>query len=58
MCHLCEERSYDGFRHQGVAAPVSGSAEQPAKPGKAPEIGLPGARGNGSVPGTDKSPSR
>jgi hypothetical protein len=40
MCHLCEERSYDGFRHAAPQQAPDGKAKPAAKgetPGRAPD---------------------
>lgn len=40
MCHLCEDRSYDAFRHQAADKAPDGKAKPVTKgeaPGRAPD---------------------
>ena len=61
MCHLCEERSYDGARSAAsLHAPAGHEAAgpRPVKAPKGPENQLSGANGNDSVGPAGARPSR
>jgi len=61
MCHLCEERSYDGLWGpvQAGPEPKQAQSEKPAATGVKPDgIRLSGGNGNDSVSGSGKGPSR
>lgn len=61
MCHLCEERSYDGAHSAAsLHAPAGHEAAglSPVKAPKGPETVLSGANGRDSVGPAGKGPSR